>query len=148
MIRDATATDIGEIQALMHSVAGFWDDTWRQDVLERAIASPDAVALVHQDGGSINGFVCAHDVGFRAYLSELVVSPIAQHRGVGSGLLSEVERRMAERGCSLIIGDVWRDAESFYRGNRWTPPPVVLLRKRLAGADARDTVAGNRPPRR
>lgn len=144
MIRDATAADIGEVRALMRTVAGFWDETWRQDVLERAIGSPDAVALVHQDGEAIVGFVCAHDVGFRAYLSELVVSPKAQHRGVGSGLLSEVERRMVERGCSLIIGDVWRDAEGFYRAHGWTPPPVVLLRKRLAVADAA-TVADIEP---
>ena len=148
MIRDATVADVREIQALMHSIAGFWDETWRQDVLERAIASPDAVALVHQDGGSIDGFVCAHDVSFRAYLSELVVSPKAQHKGVGSSLLSEVERRMSDRGCSLIIGDIWQEAERFYRANGWTPPPVVLLRKRLADGRAQPIVGAHRPPRR
>lgn len=147
MIRVATVADINEIRALMRSIAGFWDETWRQDVLERAIASPDAVALVHRDGGAVDGFACAHDVVFRAYLSELVVSPIARHRGVGSGLLSEVERRMADRGCSLIIGDVWQEAERFYRGNGWTPPPVVLLRKRLADGRAQ-AFAGAKPPRR
>lgn len=147
MIRDATATDIGEIRELMHSVADFWDETWRQDVLERAIESPDAVALVHQDGKVVDGFVCAHDVSFRAYLSELVVSPAAQRRRIGSHLLTEVERRMADRGCSLIISDVWRDAESFYRTHGWTPPPVVLLRKRLADGRAQ-AFAGAKPPRR
>lgn len=143
MIRDATAADVGEVRALMQSVAGFWDETWRQDVLERAIASPDVIALVHEEGEAVNGFACAHDVGFRAYLSELVVSQKVQRRGIGSKLLSEVERRMADRGCSLIIGDIWRDAESFYRAHGWTPPPVVLLRKRLARAAA-EPADGNR----
>lgn len=148
MIREATVADINEIRALMRSVADFWDEDWRQDELERAVASPDAVALVHRDGEAIDGFACAHDVAFRAYLSELVVSPVAQHRGVGSGLLVEVERRMADLGCSLIIGDVWRDAEEFYRTNGWTPPPVVLPRKRLAGGRAQAIVGAHRSPRR
>jgi hypothetical protein len=30
-----------------------------------------------------------------------------------------------------LVADVWRDAERFYRSHGWTPPPVVLLRKRL-----------------
>src|SRR5262245_31919811 len=115
----------------MRSVPGFWDETWRPDVLERALASPDTIALVHVDNQAVDGFVCAHDLGFRAYLSELVVAPQAQRQGIGSRLLSEVERRLADRGCSPIVADVWRDAEGFYRAQGWTPPPVVLLRKRL-----------------
>jgi hypothetical protein len=66
------------------------------------IGSAEAIALVHLEGETIEGFACAHDAGFRAYLSELVVSR-----------------------------DVWRDAERFYRVRGWTPPAVVLLRKRL-----------------
>src|SRR5437764_1481609 len=102
-------SDVAGIRALMKSVPGFWDETWRADVLERALAALGTVALVHQDGGTIDGFACAHDVSFRAYLSELVVSPASQGRGVGAGLLSELERRLADRGCSVVIADVWRE---------------------------------------
>ena len=134
MIRDAVMTDVVEIRSLMHSVPGFWDASWRPDVLERALASPGTIAVVHREGTVLDGFGCAHDLGFRAYLSELVVAPDARRRGVGSSLLAEIERRMAARGCSLIVGDVWRDAEPFYRANGWTPPAVVLLRKHLGSA--------------
>jgi GNAT superfamily N-acetyltransferase len=79
----------------------------------------------------VNGFVCAHDVGFRAYLSELVVWPDSQRRGIGSSLLSEVERRLSDRGCHLVIADVWADAQPFYRAQGWAPPSAVLMRKRL-----------------
>jgi len=132
VIRAAGTTDITDIRALMNTVAGFWDRTWRPDVLERVLGSEETIALVHQDGRVIDGFACAHDVGFRAYLSELIVGAQAQRRGIGSRLLEEIERRVAERGCSLIFGDVWRDSEAFYRAHGWTPPSVVLLRKRLS----------------
>jgi len=132
VIRLADTPDVAAIRALMKSVPGFWDVTWRADVLERALASPGTIALVHHDGQVIDGFACAHDVGFRAYLSELVVSPTSRGRGVGTRLLAELERRLADRGCAVVIADVWRDAEHFYRSQGWTPPAVVLLRKRLA----------------
>jgi ribosomal protein S18 acetylase RimI-like enzyme len=132
VIRDATTADIGDIRRLMRSIDGFWDEAWRTDALERALGSPDTVALVHQEGTLIDGFVCAHDLGFRAYLSELVVAAAVQRRGIGARLLGEVERRIAERGCAVIVADVWRDAESFYRTQGWAPPSVILLRKRLS----------------
>ena len=132
MIRDAETSDVAAVRALMKSVPGFWDETWRVDVLERVLGSAGTIALVHVEGEQVTGFVCAHDVGFRAYLSELLVSPAARGKGIGARLLSETERRLAFRGCSILIADVWRDAEGFYRSQGWTPPPVVLLRKRLA----------------
>ncbi len=132
MIRPARTSDVAGIRALMESVPGFWDATWRADVLERALASAETIALVYHDGEVLVGFACAHDVGFRSYLSALVVSPTSQGRGVGARLLAEVERRLAARGCAVVIADVWRDAEDFYRSQGWTPPAVILLRKRLA----------------
>jgi ribosomal protein S18 acetylase RimI-like enzyme len=109
-----------------------WQDSWRTDALEVAISSSGGLALVHEEGSAIDGFVCAHDVGFRAYLSELVVSPAGRGRGLGVRLLAEIERRLVERGCSTLIADVWRDAELFYRALGWSEPSVVLLRKTLA----------------
>lgn len=131
MIRVARTSDVGGIRTLMRSVAGSWDDAWRDDVLERALGSPETIALVHSDGERIDGFVCAHDLGFRAYLTELVVSPSTQGEGIGGRLLDEIERRITQRGCSALIADVWREAEGFYRSHGWTPPPLVLLRRRL-----------------
>ena len=139
MIRVARVSEVGELRTLMKSVAGFWDETWREDVLERALGSAETIALVHLDGETIDGFVCAHDLGFRAYLSELIVSPSAQGEGIGGRLLAEAERRMLQRGCFTLIADVWHDAEEFYRSHGWTSPPVVLLRKRLAGNAAQPT---------
>ena len=38
---------------------------------------------------------------------------------------------MTEVGCCVVIADVWRDAESFYKKLGWESPDVVLLRKKL-----------------
>ena len=134
MIRVAGIADVSKVRTLIKSVEGFWDETWRSDVLERALGAAETIALVHFDGEKIDGFICAHDLGFRGYLSELVVSPSVQGGGIGGRLLSEIERRLAERGCHTVIADVWREAETFYRSHGWTPPPVVLLRKRVVQA--------------
>jgi predicted N-acetyltransferase YhbS len=64
MIRLATMEDIPGIQQLMHSVPGFWQASWRDDVVEHGIRSADGIAFVWEEGGRIVGFVCAHDVGF------------------------------------------------------------------------------------
>ena len=140
MIRPALTSDLPNIRVLLHAVPDFWDTSWRADVLERALASPDTIALVHEEHATVDGFLCAHDVGFRAYLSELVVSPDALGRGIGAQLLGELERRLAARGCAVVIADAWRDAEPFYRSQGWTAPDVVLLRKRL------DENPAGRPP--
>jgi predicted N-acetyltransferase YhbS len=134
MIRTATESDIPDIKSLIKSVPGLWHDDWRAEVLERGISAADGLAFVWVDGGEILGFVCAHDVGFRGYLSALVVAEEARGRGIGRQLVRQVERELAARGCAVLISDVWKGAEGFYRALGWTPPDVLLLRHRLTGA--------------
>ena len=78
------------------------------------------------------GFVCAHDLGFRAYLSELIVAPNARHKGIGHRLVEHIENTLRTRGCPVLISDVWRSAEGFYRPLGWSEPDVTLLCKRLS----------------
>ena len=53
------------------------------------------MALVWDEGGKLVGFVCAHDVVFRGYLSQLVVAEEARGRGIGRQLVQRVERELA-----------------------------------------------------
>jgi predicted N-acetyltransferase YhbS len=131
MIRTACEADGPAIRALMQSVPGFWQPSWRADAVERGVRSADGLAFVAVEEDRVVGFVCAHDVGFRGYLSELVVAEAARGRGIGAELVRRVEHELARRGCVVLISDVWRDAEGFYRRLGWSPPGVVLLRKRL-----------------
>jgi len=131
MIRNARKSDLQSIHALIKSVPGFWHDEWRADAVERAIQMADGLAFVWDDG-NIVGFSCAHDVGFLAYLSLLVVSESAQGKGIGRELIQHTERELARRGCATLISDVWQDAVGFYQALGWSVPGAVLLRKKIA----------------
>ena len=136
VIRQATQNDIPAIRELMRSEPGFWQDTWRDDVIERGLASAGSLAFVWEEAGQILGFVCAHDVGFRAYLSELIVAGSARAQGVGRELVRRAQQELRARGCAVLISDVWKGAAGFYESLGWSAPDVVLLRKRLADEQA------------
>ena len=73
MIRKAETSDIPNIKNLMKSVTGFWQEQWRTDVIELGMRSSDGLSYVYVEGEKIIAFACAHDLGFRGYLSEVVV---------------------------------------------------------------------------
>ena len=131
MIRTAKREDCSRIKALMQSEPGFWRDDWREDALERAVANAAGLAFVWEETSELLGFVCAHDLGVRAYLSELVVTGPARGRGIGEQLVRRVEQEVAARGCTVLFADVWKGARTFYERLGWAPPDVVLLRKKL-----------------
>ena len=128
MIREARHEDIPAIRRLMEAEPGFWQQAWSNETLARGIDSAGGMAFIWEDSNEIIGFVCAHDVGFRAYLSELIVAQQMRGRGVGKGLLERVQTNLAQRGCATLIADVWHEAVPFYRALGWEPPRAVLLR--------------------
>jgi ribosomal protein S18 acetylase RimI-like enzyme len=115
----------------METIPGFWQPWWSDETVIQAIRSAGDLSFVWEDESGIVGFVCAHDLGFRAYLSELVVDPRASRRGIGSRLVRAVEEALSQKNQQILIADVWRDAESFYRSLGWETPSAVLLRRRL-----------------
>jgi ribosomal protein S18 acetylase RimI-like enzyme len=135
MIRDATASDVPDILTLMQTVPGFWQPWWSEKTIAEAIRSANGLAFVWEQNSQIFGFVCAHDLGFRAYLSELIVDIRVRGQRIGTHLMQTVEEALRSRGQRILLADVWRDAEHFYRLLGWQPPDVVLLRKRLQPLD-------------
>lgn len=131
MIRKAKESNVKEIESLMKSVDGFWDESWRKDVVRRGIIASNGLSFIYEKKGEVLGFACAHDVGFRGYLSELIVSPKMQGKGIGRKLLRMVESKLQERGCKVLISDVWKNSEMFYKKLGWSRPGVTLLRKKL-----------------
>jgi len=114
----------------MRSEPGFWNEKWPKDILRKAIQAANGLAFVCEEQGTILGFICAHNLGFRGYLSELIVSKDARGKDIGSQLLKRVEHELGSQDCPVVISDVWKTAEPFYRKMGWEPPDVVLLAKR------------------
>ena len=131
-IRSVTTNDIQAIRSLMQSEPGFWKQaSSRKDPLERELESANDLACVWEEDEGIIGFVCAHDLGFRAYLSELIVKESVRSQGIGRQLVDHVENKLRSRGCPVLFSDVWRNAETFYRSLGWSEPDVTLLSKKL-----------------
>jgi len=130
-IREATQDDVPAVRQLLQLLPGVWQDSWRADVIERAISSVAGLALVAVRGHILVGFACAHDFGFHAYLSQLTVSASEQNSGLGTQLLRRIEEQLGERGCSVLTADVHRPAEFIYRRLGWSAPAATLLRQRL-----------------
>ncbi len=133
-VRSATTADIAAIRTLMQGLDGVWQKVWRVDVLERALDSARGLAFVAEHGSTLIGFVCAHDVGFRGYLSELAVEQSWHRRGIGTLLVHTVVAELARNGCALVIADVYPPASGFYERSGWFPPDALLLARRTDGS--------------
>ena len=131
MLRSAKEPDIPEIRRLIESEPGLWDASWTDETLHDALATPSGLAFVWEDGAAIVGFLCAHDTGFRGYLSMLVVAKEHRKQGVGRALIGRVEQELRSRGRQVLISDVWKSAVGFYATLGWGAPDVALMRKRL-----------------
>ena len=131
MVRAANKRDIPLIKFLLKLEPGFWDDSWREDAIDIGIQSAKDLCFVWEEGSHILGFVCAHDLGFRAYLSELIVSPEKRKSGIGTALVKEVQKVLVQKGCKILIVDAWRGAVDFYHNLDFSEPDAKLLRVRL-----------------
>jgi len=131
MIRHARHEDIPAIRRLMEAEPGFWQPSWSNDTLARGIDSAAGLAFIWEDSGEITGFICAHYLGFRAYLSELIVSKESRGRGIGKALFEHVQNSLAQQDCATLIADVWREAVPFYNSLGWEPPDAILLRRKI-----------------
>jgi len=68
----------------MKTIPGFCDEKWRNKVIERGIDAANGLSFVREENSKVVGFICAHDLGFRAYLSELIVSKEEQGKSIFS----------------------------------------------------------------
>jgi GNAT superfamily N-acetyltransferase len=102
-----------------------------------AARGPDERVVVAEDGGVVLGFASAaavpffHDGSRRLRLTAIAAAAPHRGRGVGRGLVRELERWGRERGCSLAevtSAERRSDAHAAYRALGYEEAPVRFTR--------------------
>ena len=90
--------------------------------------------LVAVDGDRLVGTVMGGFDGHRGWIYSLAVDSNERHRGIGTELMAEVERRLKERGCLKVNLQVMPDNEGvvqFYRELGFSVEDRLSMGKRL-----------------
>ena len=90
--------------------------------------------LVAVDGSRLVGTVMGGYDGHRGWIYSLAVDENDRHRGIGTDLMAEVERRLKDRGCLKINLQVMPDntgVVQFYRDLGFSVEDRLSMGKRL-----------------
>ena len=77
------------------------------------------------------GSIFASDLGFRAYLSGLIVNKNYRNKRIAKQLVLRVENELKQTNSELIIADVLPHAVSFFEKLGWKSPYAKLMRKKI-----------------
>ena len=109
-----------------------WNDP-RRDI-ERKLRVDPELFLVAVEDELVVGSVMAGYEGHRGWINYLAVDPSRRRQGLGTRLMDEAERLLAERGCpkiNLQIRSENADVIAFYGALGYRTDDVVSLGKRL-----------------
>ena len=90
--------------------------------------------LVAVDGGRLIGTVMGGYDGHRGWIYSLAVDEKERHRGIGTTLMAEVERRLKDRGCLKLNLQVMPDNKGvvqFYQELGFSVEDRLSMGKRL-----------------
>jgi GNAT superfamily N-acetyltransferase len=119
-LRAASRADLPRIYEVRHGTAEnqLTDPSLVTDA-EVAWYLDHAIFLVAEDGGAVQGFVCANPQ--TGYVWALFVIDAAQGRGLGTALLDEALDRLREAGNrqAFLTTDPGTRAAAFYASRGW-----------------------------
>lgn len=107
--------------------------TGRSDLpaeIEKKLGRDPDLFLVAEAQGVIVGSVIGGFDGRRGLIYHLAVHAAYRGRGIGSGLMDEVEARLRARGCLksyLLVTDDNPEAEMYYQRRGWSPMTHIHL---------------------
>lgn len=140
-IRRARPSDAGELRRLneLFNGPGLAD----ADGIAASLAeNPDELVSVAEEGETLCGFICGRI--FRSFcyreknaeITELFVEPRMRHGGVGTALISHMEKCLRALGADeihLYTGMDNRAAQAFYERAGYLPSPEIEYHKRPQG---------------
>ncbi|MBO9517429.1 MAG: GNAT family acetyltransferase [Porphyrobacter sp.] len=101
---------------------------------EKLAVQPELLLVATQDETVIGTVMAGYD-GHRGWLYSVAVKPSHQRQGIGSMLLNDAERRLADLGCGKINLQVRAGNEAvtaFYRRHGYEVEERVSMGKRLS----------------
>ena len=99
------------------------------EAMDRVAACDAAIFLVAEEAGQIQGFIRAVYDGSRALIHLLSVHPSAQRKGIGSTLLSSMEKELDRRGAPSVSVTVTENSAGFWEKQGFDRSPVHLMLK-------------------
>lgn len=143
IIRRAVTKDIEAMALLLEQLfsieADFIPDTEKQKSgLKLMVESANACVLVAETEEKITGMLTAQFVissaegGLAAWLEDLVVDQHYRGKGIGSMLMSEMKKQLAQSGISrmqLLADKMNTPALLFYQKQGWNVTQLICLRK-------------------
>jgi ribosomal protein S18 acetylase RimI-like enzyme len=105
-----------------------------EEDIRRKLSVQRDLFLVAEDGEQITGTAMAGYDGHRGWVYYVAVAPDWRRRGLGSALMAEVERRLAQLGCpklNLQVRAVNEEVVSFYRHLGYAVEERISLGKHL-----------------
>ena len=109
-----------------------WNDP-RKDIDRKLMVQPE-LFLVGVSSNTIVGTVMGGYDGHRGWLYYLAIDPDYQHHGLGSFLITEIEKRLAALGCpkiNLMVRTRNEKVIAFYKSRGYEVDDIVGLGKRI-----------------
>jgi ribosomal protein S18 acetylase RimI-like enzyme len=105
----------------------------KEEIAKKLQRDPD-LFLVAEAGGYIIGSVLGGFDGRRGLVYHLAVENSYRDKGIGSALMTELERRMKQKGCIrtyLLVTRDNPDAVRFYETHGWEKMDLLIYAKNL-----------------
>lgn len=134
LIREFTLDDYDIVYKLWENSGpgvGISRSDTREEIAKKLQRDPD-LFLVAEDAGRIIGTVIGGYDGRRGIIYHLAVERAYRGNGIGKMLMTEIEKRLAAKGCLkayLLVRRENTDVIEFYRALGWDTMDVTLMGK-------------------
>jgi len=140
-MRTATVEDAAGLMLLWEASGLRFDSAIVVPELAGALERNSLVLVEVDDAGAIVGSVFGTFDGRRGWANRLAVRPAMRGRGIASGLLAELERRLRALGCpkiNMLVECDNGDARALYQKLGYQGRELIFMTKRLAPRWSRD----------
>jgi len=133
-IREFQISDYAQVKALWRTGGLIIGRSDSQRGLRQKLERDADLFLVAQENNRIVGVVMGCWDGRRGWINRLAVAPDQQGKGLGSLLVTEVEKRLKAKGCekvNLLIEATNSGVQEFYETLGYTRDDLIFMEKWL-----------------